>query len=299
MARRRAEQETLKAAQAFEEGFASSESPIPGAVLGCRSTDDDADGSGRAWAQTWSAIKLVVGVMLVIGISLGAAWAARYYVMSTARFGIERVEVEGARRHSSDSVSELAGVKPGQNIFAVDVPTAEKKLLADPWIQSARVIRELPRGLRIEVSEHEARAVVSIGSALFLVTRAGEPFKRLAPSDPYDIPIITGISEANLVRDRPREVERIKLALEVLGHYERLPLSHAFAPQELHVEPEGAVTLLVGRQGVSLKLGKGPWLLKLRMAERVMNRVQRQGKVPGIIFLDNDAHHERVVVRMR
>jgi cell division protein FtsQ len=193
----------------------------------------------------------------------------------------------------------LAGIKVGQNTFELDTTEAERKLLSDPWVRAARITRKLPRGVQVEVSEHEARALVSLGPALFLVTRSGEPFKRFSEADPYDIPIITGISEAGLARDRAREVERIALGLEVLGHYERLVLAHAFAAQEVHIDAAGAVTLVVGSQGVSLRLGKGPWLMKLRMAERVMGKVQRQGKVPGIIFLDNDAHQERVVVRMR
>lgn len=258
----------------------------------------DVEGS-EGWRRTWSLMKLVAGVVLVLGISLGVAWGAHHYALTTSRFAIEQVEVQGARRLSSEQVANLAGIQVGQNIFKVDMAEAERRLVAHPWIQGARVTRQLPRELFIEVTEFEARAIASIGDQLFLVTRTGEPFKALVDSDPFDIPVVTGISQENLARDRARETERIKVALEVLGHYERLPLSHAFPAQEIHLADSGAVTLVVGRQGVSMKLGKGPWLTKLRMAERVMAKVQRQGKVPGILFLDNAAHEERVVVRMR
>ena len=284
-------------------GIAAGESPSPGSVRGNRARSapptEAPDGGSEAWARAWSAIKLAVGLSLVIGISVAAAWGVRKYAMTSSRFGIEAIDVQGARRLTSEQVASLAGVHAGQNIFSVDIPEAERRLLRDPWVRTAHIARQLPRGLSIELSENEARAMVAIGKALFLVTRTGQPFKRLEGSDPYDIPVVTGISEANLARDRAREIDRIKLGLEVLAHYERLPLSHAFAPQEVHVAADGSVTLSVGRQGVSLRLGKGPWLMKLRMAERVMSKVQGQGKVPGIIFLDNDAHQERVVVRMR
>ena len=258
----------------------------------------DTEGS-EAWRRTWSLMKLGAGVVLVLGVSLGVAWGAHHYALTTSRFAIEQVEVRGARRLSTEQVANLAGVQVGQNIFTVDMLEAERRLVAHPWIQGARVTRQLPRELFIEVTEFEARAVASIGDQLFLVTRTGEPFKALLDSDPFDIPVVTGVSQENLARDRAREIDRIKLALEVLGHYERLPLSHAFPAQEVHLDDSGAVTLIIGRQGVSVKLGKGPWLAKLRMAEQVMSKVQRQGEVPGIIFLDNAAHEERVVVRMR
>jgi hypothetical protein len=35
------------------------------------------------------------------------------------------------------------------------------------------------------------------------------------------------------------------------------------------------------------------------MAERVLGKLGQKGQVPGIVFADNEAHPERVVVRMR
>jgi hypothetical protein len=35
------------------------------------------------------------------------------------------------------------------------------------------------------------------------------------------------------------------------------------------------------------------------MAERVISELRQKGRAPGIVFLDNEAHPERVVVRMR
>jgi hypothetical protein len=35
------------------------------------------------------------------------------------------------------------------------------------------------------------------------------------------------------------------------------------------------------------------------MGEQVVGEMRRKGRSPGIVFLDNQAHPERVVVRMR
>jgi cell division protein FtsQ len=236
---------------------------------------------------------------MVIGISLGAAWGARHYAMTTPRFAIEQLEVVGARRLTTDAISKQAEVAAGRNIFAVDLEQTEKKLLEDPWVKQAKITRRLPRVLRVELEEYQVTALASIGELLFLVTKDGEPFKVLGEADPFDLPVITGISEQNLARDRAREVDRIRAAIEVLGLYERIPLHHAFPAQEVHLGPGGAATLIIGKQAVGVHLGKADWRQKLTMAARVMSRVQREGKVPGIIFADNEAHPERVVVRMR
>jgi cell division protein FtsQ len=219
--------------------------------------------------------------------------------MTTPRFAIERIEVTGARRLTTEFVSKQAAVAVGQNIFSLNPAEAESNLLQSPWVREVKITRRLPRVLRVELTEYEAMATSSIGDRLFLVTKDGTPFKELADSDPFDLPVITGISAENLARDRPRELERLQAALEVLRLYERIALHHAFPAQEVHLSPDGAATLTIGKKAVAVHLGKGAWRQKLTMAARVMSRVQRQGKVPGIIFADNEAHPERVVVRMR
>lgn len=283
-----------------EVGFVTGESPAPGAVrVGSEeplSIDDEAP---SAAARVWSLTKLLLGLVMVIGISLGAAWGARHYAMTTPRFAIERLEVIGARRLTTEAVSRKAGVRAGQNIFSLDLARAEAKLIEDPWVKKAKITRRLPRVLRVEIEEYQPSALCSIGPELFLVTKDGEPFKALREADPFDLPVITGISRENLARDRAREIDRIRAGIEVLRLYERLVLHHAFPAQEVHLDPGGAATLTIGKQAVGVHLGKGDWRQKLTMAERVMSRVQREGKVPGIIFADNEAHPERVVVRMR
>jgi cell division protein FtsQ len=70
-------------------------------------------------------------------------------------------------------------------------------------------------------------------------------------------------------------------------------------PAGLHLEPSGHAILTIGRQGSTLALGLPPYARKLAMAAEVMGELRAKNRVPGIVFLDNDAHPERVVVRMK
>jgi len=57
--------------------------------------------------------------------------------------------------------------------------------------------------------------------------------------------------------------------------------------------------LTAGKEGITFELGKDAYRRKLLMAEQVVSEMRRKGRAPGIVFLDNQAHPERVVVRMR
>jgi len=286
-----------------DEGFASGESPMPAAVQAkgahVRGSEPEMAGARGVVALLWSALKLASGLAVVVGVSLAVAWSAHHYALTSPRFAIHTVDLVGAKRTTLDQIKTDSGVAVGLNIFALDTDVAERKLLENPWIAEVKVTRRLPSTLRVELSEREAAAVVALGERLYLVTPEGVPFKEVQAGDPFDMPLISGASPENLQRDRKREIERIQTGLEVLRQFERVPLSRVYPPEEVHLADAGDVTLTCGKDGVTLELGTGPWRKKLLMAEEVVGELRKKGRTPGIVFLDNSAHPERVVVRMR
>jgi cell division protein FtsQ len=285
-----------------EGGFVPGESPTP-PPAGVKANQKKARAASQPdtsmASALWSWLKLGAGVLIAVAAALAVAWGIVRYALSTPRFALTALEVEGARRFTKSELSKLMGIELGVNVFKVDTADAERRLLGDPWIRQVKVTRRLPGTLKIELEERDAAAIAALGEDLYLVTRSGEPFKQVAPHDPYDLPIVTGVSTQNLVRDRPREIERIGLALEVLRHWERLPISRIHAVQEVNVTPGGDVVVTVGKSAITLQLGQGPWRTKLLMGARVIERLAQKGRLPGIVFLDNRAHPERVVVRMK
>lgn len=287
-----------------ESGFVD-ESPKPGAVgpkngrTAAGKSDPPPPERPGFWHSAWSLVKLAVGVAIVVGAAGSVAWGAHRYALSSPRFSIKKLEVSGIKRRTDDQILRLGNVKLGDNVFAVDTNQVEQKLLTDPWIKQVKVTRVLPATLRIELEEREVGALASIGDQLYLITRAGEPFKPVEEGDPFDLPIVTGIDTDQIARDRERAIERFTIALEILRHWERIPASRVYPAQEIHLGAGGDAVLSVGKAGVTLHLGHGPWRKKLLMAERVLGQLEKKGKTPAIVFADNQAHPERVVVRLR
>lgn len=246
-----------------------------------------------------SGLKALFAVAVVLGAAGAVAFGAYRYALQTPRFALRVVEVEGNRRLTEENVLERAGVARGQNLFRIDLAEAERGLLGDPWIAAARVRRTLPSTLRVEVEERDAVALAAAGERLYLLARDGTPFKEVTDGDPYDLPVVTGIAAEALARDRARELGRVAVALELLRHWEQLPAARVHAAQEIHLGEDGTVTFTVGRAGTALALGKGPWRRKLIMGARILGSLSAKGQTAGMVFLDNEAHPERVVVRLR
>jgi cell division protein FtsQ len=254
---------------------------------------------GTLVSKLATGIRLVVGLAIVVGTSTAVAWSIHRYAMTTHRFGIKSVTVTGNTRLTQGDLVALGGIEMGNNLFSFDTRAAEEGIIKNPWVESAKVTRELPNALKVEIVERKAVALAVLGERLYLVTKEGEPFKEVKPEDPTDLPVVTGITAAELGRDRGGALERMRTAVGVLEKYQGLKLSRVYPPEELHLEPSGHAMLTIGKQGVTLALGLPPYARKIAMAAEVMGELRAKARTPGIVFLDNEAHPERVVVRMK
>lgn len=243
-------------------------------------------------------VKFLLGVAVVAAAASGVALGAHRFLTTTTRFSIDGVEAQGSQRYNEGELLALAGLRRGTNLFTVDLVAAERKLTEDPWIESAHVARKLPDKLTITVEELAAAALAVVDGTIYLVTREGRPIKPLESGDFGDYPVVTGVSAEQLATDRHLAEERIAAGITLLDYYRRTGLSQAFPAQEVLMDADGRVSLTVGTPPITLQLGKNDFRQKLLMAGRIVGTLRAKGETPGILFLDNQAHPERVVVRM-
>jgi cell division protein FtsQ len=242
--------------------------------------------------------RALFGIALVVGLSGAAAFGARRYVTTTPRFAVTQIDVTGNARRTPADIASTAGVEMGANVFTADLDRAKARLLADPWIREASLARRLPGKISIQVAERDAAAIVALGDS-YLASRDGEIFKRLEAGDPTDLPVVTGLSPDAVAEDRDAAMRSVKRALDLVDEYGRSAMAQRSPLQEVHVADDGGYSMVVGKSGLSLALGAPPFHRKLDEAARVVAELDRRGAKPGAILLDNEAHPERVVVRVR
>lgn len=220
--------------------------------------------------------------------------AAFRWATSSPTFAVNEIAVDGASRLSAPLVRQLSGLSPGENVFRADLSGASQALLGNPWIRSARVVRELPRRLRISIDERRPVAEVELGG-LYLVDEEGEIFKRAVPADGADLPVITGIGRQRFAEQRAQAREELDRALELLGL-----LGHRELPQlsEIHVDELLGLTVYLGPGPIAAKLGWDGLPEKLDRLERARRELSRRRLAPATIDLSNDEHPERVDVAL-
>jgi cell division protein FtsQ len=245
------------------------------------------------------ALQLVAGVLVVLAASIGVAWGARRYILTSPRFAIRTVLVDGNHRLSAEQVAGAGAVNVGRNIFELDLETAASAIGTDPWVERALVTRSLPGTVKITVVEREARALAAMGGELYLITRDGDPFKRSEGADPTDLPVVTGLTADKVASDRQGVVQALRRALDVVDDMERAGIARRYPIQEVHLERDGTIVVTVGKEAIAIFLGQTRFREKIEQASRVLAELGKRKANASVIFLDNEAHPERVVVRMR
>ena len=89
-------------------------------------------------------------------------WALNRLVYENKAFAIQEIDVQTDGVISVDQLRRWAGVKPGENLLALDLARVKRDLELVPLVQSVSVERILPRTLRIRVTEREPIAQVNV-----------------------------------------------------------------------------------------------------------------------------------------
>ncbi|MDQ4039380.1 MAG: FtsQ-type POTRA domain-containing protein [Actinomycetota bacterium] len=112
-------------------------------------------------------VAVAAALMLVLAAALG--WVVFY----SSALGLERIEVRGARALSAATVEEVLGIPQGTPLARVDLAAAEASLENITQIESARLTRDWPRTLVVQLTERTAVAAVDVAGQIWLLDRFG------------------------------------------------------------------------------------------------------------------------------
>jgi cell division protein FtsQ len=272
--------------------------PLPATDVNGFSLGPSPDATGSPRARFVSHVRKALGAAIVVGAWLVVAWLARRHVTTSPRFALTSIDVVGNERRSSDAIVAESGLALGANVFGADLDSARARILGDPWLVTATLTRHLPGTIVIQVAERVPVALAAIGD-IFLADASGEPFKKLELGDAVDLPLITGVTPESVAEDRDAALRDIRRGIDLAAEYERSGLAKRATLQEVHHDPGGAFTLVVGRPSMDIVLGGPPFRRKLEQAARVVAELDKRRAKADSIMLDNEARPERVVVRLR
>lgn len=136
----------------------------------------------------------LVAAWFIASISGASALVQAQISQSAANAGFEvrHVRVSGVERMNEDRVYERVVSQRNEPMPDVDVITIREELLELPWVKDARVSRQLPGTLAIDIVERVPHAVLQRPDHLVLVDVEGNELEPINRTDIGDRLVISG-----------------------------------------------------------------------------------------------------------
>lgn len=251
----------------------------------------------RATRMRWSAIALAVSFGTVFGLYLvwrTGEWALNRFLYENRAFAIQQIDAQTDGAISAEQIRRWSGVKPGQNLLALDLAQVKRNLELVPVVKSASVERVLPHLLRIRVVEREPLAQVYVPQprpgggyemAVLYLDEDGcimpplEPRQRAVPlTQPLEQhPVVAGINFAELYPGRRIECAQVKAALQLIGAFDRSPMVGLDDLQRIDVSSPEVLQVTTG-QGSQVSFSARDLDRQLRRWREIYDLGQRMQK---------------------
>jgi cell division protein FtsQ len=212
-------------------------------------------------------LKMSVGLLLVTA-GLLWAWAGLRQASRLPYFAITHVTVRGNSEVSTADILARLGLHPGTSILEPDLGELRRRVLANPWIREARVIRRLPLGLEVAVRERTPEVLLVAGRS-YLAGADGVVLAEAPAGAPRDLPRIVLPAGRYAAGDRPPD-EVVPRAMALWRALAASPLLRGERLQEIRPERNGTFAVRTAG-GILVRLREedaGRQILRLEAALR-------------------------------
>ncbi|MGD0350406.1 MAG: FtsQ-type POTRA domain-containing protein [Verrucomicrobiota bacterium] len=255
--------------------------------------------SGQVRAKRARLAAVAFGILFgtVFGLYLfwrAGEWALDYFVYENPEFAIRRIDVQTDGVILPEQLRRWAGVKPGDNLLALDLAAVKRNLELVSMIESVSVERVLPRTLRIRVNEREPVAQVNVPSAdasgkivvtMFELDADGYVMQPLDPRLSVmplaqvnsQVPVIIGLNICQLQPGRRLDSPPAQAALQLITAFNGSPMAGLVDLQHIDVSAPG-VLVATTEQGGEITFGLDNFARQLRRWREIYDAGQRLNK---------------------
>jgi len=117
---------------------------------------------------------------------------ARDEAANTAGFRIAEISLTGPKEVSREEVLTTAGVGGRASLLFLDADAARKRLMANPWIADAGVLKLYPDRLQITITERQAFALWQEEGRVSVIADDGTVLEPFVEDRYRDLPLVVG-----------------------------------------------------------------------------------------------------------
>ncbi len=230
-----------------------------------------------------------IPVLLFAGIGFGIFWSIRQNLYADSGFLIQNVKIIPEGSLSQERVRELERLFLNENLFHVSAKRVAEAVESDPKIRNARVVREFPKTLRIEIRDRNPFAQVQLENGdYYTLAEDGILLTRDAGRN-KNLLLIEILDETDQKLKLGSKMDRAGFG-QLMGLakvYPHQPLAKTEALERLRLDHLGNVSLLL-EGGPELRFGREP--MKKLQTLASLNLLLKSSDRGKIIYIELQYH---------
>lgn len=201
-------------------------------------------------------------------------------IANRAGFRITEVALTGEHELGREDILTLAGVTGRSSLLFLDAARTRARLMGNPWIAEATVLKLYPGRLRIEIKERKAFALWQKDGHVSLIATDGTVLEPYVPQRFKALPQVVGEGAEKQATDfldllgrYPGIARQVEASVLVAERRWTLHLQGGVEVLLPEVEPEQALQTLVSLDRDKKLLARDIVAVDLRLADRVTVRL--------------------------
>jgi cell division septal protein FtsQ len=248
----------------------------------------------RALNAIWIILLVVLTTVSVYVAREGFLAFCDWAFIRNPYFNIRHLPIETDGVIKREQIQSWAGVRPGLNLFALDLVRVRRDLELISVIGSAEVERVLPDTLKIRIREREPvarfrfpqlRIPGASTSGFYTLDAEGlfmlplEPHQCVSPEKASieDLPALVEIPLADLRPGYHVESPQVQLALQLIAAFQRSPMAGLAVLEEINLKQLGLLQVRT-RDGVHITFGASDLDRQLRRWRTIHDYARSLGK---------------------
>ena len=205
---------------------------------------------------------------------------ARDIAANAVGFRIAAISLSGEKEVSGEEILTTAGVTGRASLLFLDADAARQRLLANPWIADAAVLKLYPNRLQITITERHAFALWQKNGRLSVIAADGTVLEPFVENRYLGLPLVVGRDAERQAKDFLAVVDRypdirsaLRASILVADRRWDLRLTNGIDVQLPESDVAAALDRLVGLDHDKKLLSRDITVVDLRLPDRVTVRL--------------------------
>lgn len=218
-----------------------------------------------------SMTKVFATLILVVLLLFAIHKPLKEMVTSIQIFQIKDISVSGCLMTDQVEVKKLANLDYSTSIFEVMVDDVVHTLVQHPWIKIAKVKKQWPNSITIEILEHNASAMIVRGpedeGKFYYLDRMGVIIAAVQVGQNIDFPVITGANDLSVEKKEDALKDAIAFLKEISRNDPNLP---AQSVSEIHLDKDDGMVIHLVEFPFPIYFGRGEVKKKYKQLRKVL-----------------------------